>query len=517
MRRRKEKGQALILVVLVVGLVLMGALGLALDAGQLYGHRQMAQAAADAAAESAILSIYGGTWTPSSAFTCTNGTDSRTPCAYARLNGFGLASSPASETVVVNFPTSIPGGDTLSPDFTPAAVHVSITRPVRTTLLRWLGAAQTKSIRASATAAILKKQGPIPIIVLHPTLPASFSLQGGGSSSTNLQVCGGPQKSVQVNSNHAAAVSVGGSQTVDLSKGGPLDSAGNCTTGTGTDFGVFGGPRSTPPILPSWMTPSGSTEHYFSGDPPIPDPLFNVSPPTRPSTAGTATNIAAGTGDCPAYAGMNGSSGCTVFTPGYFPTGIQVKQKVAIFQPGIYYMDAAPGTGSFKGVGFGTGPNAGMIMCTHCTADTSGCCGNNGMMVYLTPSAGVFSVTSGSGLPVSLLGASPSSVYKGMIFYADRNSPAATGSSSHLLQAGADLRVQGTIYLTNCWKSVTGCATTMTATHYQNLRLRGSPGSQTNVVGEIIVSTLDIGGGGAIRMHLNPSANYSVNQMALVN
>ena len=94
MRKNNEHGQALILVVVVLGIVLMGALGLAIDSAQLYGHRQMAQAAADAAAEAGMISVFGGSWTPTcsggtcSGFTCTNGTDTRTLCAYARLNGF---------------------------------------------------------------------------------------------------------------------------------------------------------------------------------------------------------------------------------------------------------------------------------------------------------------------------------------------------------------------------------------------------------------------------------------------
>src|SRR5688572_12645100 len=91
MRKKRESGQAIILVVLAVGLLLMGSLGLAIDAGTLYGHRQMAQVAADAAAEAGILSIFGGTNTGANAFgdapfTCTVGTDARSPCAYARLN-----------------------------------------------------------------------------------------------------------------------------------------------------------------------------------------------------------------------------------------------------------------------------------------------------------------------------------------------------------------------------------------------------------------------------------------------
>src|SRR2546426_1698424 len=135
MRQRKQSGQAIVLVVLAVGLVLMGGLGLAVDAGQLYGHRQMAQVAADAAAQAGILSIYSNTNTGTNlfgsegvtGFNCTNGSDTRSPCQYARVNGFGLTGS--ADVVHVDFPTAVSGG-TLSTRFTPAAVHILIPRPV---------------------------------------------------------------------------------------------------------------------------------------------------------------------------------------------------------------------------------------------------------------------------------------------------------------------------------------------------------------------------------------------------
>lgn len=41
MRRRNEKGQALLLVVLALGIFMIGAVGLAVDGAQMYGHRQM--------------------------------------------------------------------------------------------------------------------------------------------------------------------------------------------------------------------------------------------------------------------------------------------------------------------------------------------------------------------------------------------------------------------------------------------------------------------------------------------
>ena len=54
---------------LLAGLAfLIGALGLAIDGAQLYGHRQMAQAAADAAAQAGILSIFDGTNVGTNAF-----------------------------------------------------------------------------------------------------------------------------------------------------------------------------------------------------------------------------------------------------------------------------------------------------------------------------------------------------------------------------------------------------------------------------------------------------------------
>ena len=44
-----------------MGIFLIGALGLAIDGGQMYAQRQMAQAAADAAAQAGIMSIFNGT------------------------------------------------------------------------------------------------------------------------------------------------------------------------------------------------------------------------------------------------------------------------------------------------------------------------------------------------------------------------------------------------------------------------------------------------------------------------
>ena len=221
MRRKTEEGQATIIVVIALSLFLLGGIGLAIDASHLYAHRQMAQAAADASAEAAMMSVFSGTNTSAyanafgtSPFNCITGTDLRTPCAYARLNGFGL---DANDIVSVQFPGEVPGVANLSLDDVPAVIKVIVTRTVGTSLMGFVGSSSAM-VRAVAVVAILQTKSPVPIIVLHPTMPSAFTLNG----SPILTVCGGPFRSVQVNSSSPTSiVVVGGSNVVDLSKAGP--------------------------------------------------------------------------------------------------------------------------------------------------------------------------------------------------------------------------------------------------------------------------------------------------------
>jgi hypothetical protein len=142
-----------------------------------------------------------------------------------------------------------------------------------------------------------------------------------------------------------------------------------------------------------------------------------------------------------------------------------------------------------------------MFMCTLCAADAVT---GQGMLVY-NNGAGTFSV--GANSSANLLGTPDSSIYKGILFFNDRNAPANTSSGSHKLGGGGDLVLSGTIYLTN---------TAMTSTIYQNARLRGNAGNTTLIKGEIIVGALDLGGGGTIQMQLDPNNKLHVRQVALV-
>ena len=108
-----ESGQAILLLIVFLSLFMLGAVGLGIDGAQIYAHYQMAQAAADAAAQAGMMSIYDGTNATSAypfatgitpaAFVCTI-TDQRMPCVYARYNGFG---STNSDTVTVSFPATV--------------------------------------------------------------------------------------------------------------------------------------------------------------------------------------------------------------------------------------------------------------------------------------------------------------------------------------------------------------------------------------------------------------------------
>ncbi len=526
MRSRLEKGQAIILVLVSMALFLMAALGLAIDGSHLYAQRQMAQSAADAAARAAIFSIFSKTNTDvsptnykndfgSSDFTCNSGTTNLTPCYFASQGGF----SPANgDTVAVKFPTSVPGvtlsrGWSPGPGAFPAAVQVTVIRNVQASLMRFLGPS-TPQVAAQATAAIVQIFSPVPILVLHPSLPQSFS-RGGNSS---IQICGGPKVSVQVNSTDSGSVVDGGGGTVDLSKAGPKATIGagglpNCD-GQGADFDDKGGPNSYPGTL---LTGTDGTYRQPAG--PIYDPLRDVPtppipPPPIPPPAPVKLAVSNGVDGCPPAP----LKPCMLYQPGLYIGGItqnMTKNETSLFAPGLYYM---------LGGGFHGGANSTMLM-AQCGAPPRptdvpplpqilrvdpdfGC----GMMVYSADSTvgstanDIFEVGANGG--ATLLGSNDSGTYKGILFFEAHTAAAHTGvSGSHKLGGGGNLSLTGTIYLTD---------TTQTSSTYQELVLRGNSGNTTDIIGEIIVDVLNLGGSGQIRMFLNPNYVLPVDQVALV-
>lgn len=497
-KREYESGQATILVIAAMSIFLLGAVGLAIDGSHLYAQRQMAQAAADAAAQAGVLTLFDGTagmgsHTAGTAFTCGTG-DTATPCKYAQsINGFGTA----SDTVSVDFPDAATVGissSSLSASDPVSIIRVTVQRDVATTLIRFLGPS-TARITARGTAAIVEIPSAIPIIVTHTGLPTK-----GGTLSFNgtptIVITGGPPKSVQVNSGDPGAIDTTscGNAFVDLSKAGPK--------GTGANFGNSGGPP-TPCFGFNFGT--GKYQQPASA---IKDPLAGVPVPT---TTGLISNPSTQT---KAF-GVNGcaaAAGCTMYSPGLYPSGITIQNQNALFAPGMYYISQG---------GFNMLSNSTAAMATGAGVGADPLypeIGDAGMVVFNsgTGKNDIFNITANAGASspgIVLHGPPEDSVWAGILFYEDPNATGGShtglpsGNQGHLIWGGGTLSLTGTIYI----NSRSG----VTSSSYQALTFGGGGGSSTTLTGEIIVNTLSLGGNGQINMNLS-SHTRLVRQVALV-
>ncbi len=504
MLRKKQKGQAILMVVVASGLFLIGVLGLVMDGAQIYTNRQMAQDAADAAAQAGIMSMFNGTNTGTNAFgsaahTCTT-SDVITPCIYTRNNGFGKT---AADTVVVDFsPGQFTAADvgvtagSLSGSDPQNIIRVTINRTLNTGIMRLLGT-NTVPVKAVAAAAILELNSPVPLIVLHPTLTNSFTINGAaGAGKWPIKICGGPTRSIQVNSKDLASISISGGSTVDLSHAGPAD-PGNCSLGTGADFGDYGGPNPYPGGLSM-----GSTGHYIQPAAPILDPLYygSTSPPLVPTpTAPTAapaptTGVPAGVNGCPAA-----QAPCTLYFPGLYTSQLLIKNDFALFAPGLYYISSG-------GLSFDS--NSGGMIATGIAAPT-GFTSGPGVLFFVTGNntGDIFNFKSNSGSKggISFTGSDATSQYKNVLFYSDRTS---TVTKTHTLGGNGTISLTGTIYMTS--------TPNITAAQYQKLDLQGTPGSGTLIQGEILTDVIHIAGDANVTMNLNPFSTVKVRQVALV-
>lgn len=513
---KNEEGQSIVLVVLAMGIFLIGAVGLGFDGSHLYSERTRAQLAADAAAQAAMVSIFNGTntFSTSSSFTCST-TDTKTPCAYARNDGFG---GTAADTVIVSFPadTAAPGINFSSDPVN--LVQVTVSRDVPTTLMRLLGPTAT-TVTATAMAAIVDVVNPIPIVVTHPSLASSLYLNG---NTDTIKICGGPSKSIQVNSSNANAFAIG-QGNVDLSQAGPGD-PGDCTsTSAGADLGVTGGPSSVGSNLLL-----GTSGHYVPGAFPVDDPFKDVSSPPKPTNSGlmgTSKTVLNGVDGC-------GYASCTEYYPGDWP-GLDFTNKTILLQPGLYYVEG--GGVTFKNTIGGQGASATTpynALCSgaSCTSDPDT---ENGVVFYDTHATGSTSTggfTIDTGVQFALKGSTktttnslgqtvPASPYYGMLFFEDRSADAHTGSNptshggGHSIGAGNGcFTLIGNIYITN-----TKAIMSADSTHYQQVTYNGNPCSSTVQQGYIIVSTLQLKGTTTLKMTIPPYGYIVVRKVALVN
>ncbi len=557
MRRRrnrsKEAGQATLFFVLALGIFLLGALCFAIDMSNMWFHRQAAQTAADAACTAGAMDLLvdsqGGAtgnqgFTAGTAYSCsTSSTDS--VCKYAALNGYNSNNTSPGNAVNVSFPASVIGVATPPAAIAPTAfIRVDVVDHVQTFFLGLFSGGVSKDVRAFATCGVELATSPIPIVVLDPINPgktSALSVQGTPA----ITIVGGPSKSIQVDSSNSAATNIGGSGTIDLSKGGPK--------GTGSDIGIYGGPATAPGGFNG-----GTTGHWVSPAAPINDPFAQLAAPGAGTARAAPNVVAAGVDGCP-------DTNCYEYLPGSYAGGICVGKPctyktytTAIFQGGVYLVNGltadsnsclrmstvdAQGIGGvmFYFTGGGTAnvdSNSGSKCPSGTPFDTLNIVTPpyaappyNGMLTYGV--ACTSTSTTPTNLPATLTGnvmlgpctgtygdplvaaggTDPLGVQRGILFFEDRSDKSASPSWG----GGGSLLLAGTMYFHSCNSTGTGTSCGAAGTYYtDSFSLSGGSGSSTYVLGEIIADNITLGGNSGITMDLNPTKAFSILKASLL-
>src|SRR5258706_5457560 len=512
-RFASQRGQTFLIIAVFIAFFLLAVMGLARDYGQVWAHRQIVQAGADAAGKAGAADLLLNYQDPTvssaypqvslgwigSAYNCSTNTGS-SPCKYAALNGY------SGSNVSVSFPGKpasappIPAG---FPGIGSAYIQVSITDPVPMFFTKLLSPTKTFNIAAKAVCGMVTVNSPVPITVLSPTAGPSLGMSGAMSSIT---IYGRPQRSVQVNSHSATALSAG--RGIDLSKSGP--------SFTGGDLGVFGGPATKPGSVNV-----GSTGHYLDPASPIGDPFATLP---AVSSAGMPVQSSGGSGTVPH--GTNGcpdTGGCAQYLPGNYTGGIDVPHGTAIFDPGIYYVNgdlffdtlsnSRPSAKNATIAPYGT-----IFYVTNCSTTCIHVKSNSGADTSLDPFSssnlacpgapayapppGVTAPTQGNILMAPCTGpyGNASGTYRGILFFVDRSISGAVGSWG----GGGSFILAGSIYVHN------------TTSSNDTFTLGGNSGSTSLVIGNMVVDQLGMAGNPNIAMQLDPNATYPILKVELL-
>ena len=548
-RRRGESGQAVVFLVLALGIFLLGAMAFAVDMGNLWWHRQTAQTAADAACTAGVMDLLSN----GDQTAATNSANS-----YAAKNGYttgALSAGVPGVAVHVTFPTSVvgPKSCTTTPGTPPPAtcvatgvanpyIQVNIQDRVQLYFAGMLGGGKTTDVGAQAACGLVYSNAPVPILVLKPTGNGTLS----GNGNIDIKIVGGPQRSIQVNSNSSSAVSISGnSNSISLALGGPA--------GTGSDFAITGSESQSN----AGNLSLGSSGRYIAPTSVINDPYaLLASPatvttlPARPSDL-TATQCPAIPCQIfPATAPNNhgcqqaAPQGCWLFTPGLYTASPDLFKRVALFDPGLYYMNADLSADQHTCLRPGIGPggdNGGTTFYFHGNHTLSVTANSGTELVCGTPTTVPVSqikCTAASQLPANVNGGvggnvllgpctgpygdplgtnDPIGEQRGILFFQDRSAAGVTGSygggGAFGLVGGGYFHYCGPGFGDGTTAPVTSCSP---SAYTDTFSLQGGSSSSSFVVGNLTTDKLDLGGNPSVTMDLNSTAAYYVLRATLL-
>ena len=404
-RSRSQAGQAILMVSMGIAF-LMGILGLVVDVGWGYYRKQVAQAAADAAAMAAVTAAGTGTVScgtggvvcqaATSCSSATSGTNIYAGCEYAVANGI----SNANMTMTSNVTSPYNG----------AAVNYWVTAQASESLplkfLRVLGLGNG-TVRASATAGQVGSAGTGGGCIYTLDHSSSQALYLNGANL--VLTCG-----VYVNSSNSTSAFELNSAASYLCYG---SSAGTCSSGTLPLNMVTGAGID--------CSGCGCRDSSAYGSSNNPSNTITCAPPTY----GSAVTDPLASVPAPSYSGCNQTSyswsnlsPAQTINPGVYCGGIKITGGNVTLNPGTYIL------------------NGGGLEIEGSNTTVTG----TGVYFYNTSNGYAAGPLLMSGQPTVSLKAPTSGTYEGILFMQDHNvCPSSTGT----INGNTNIHINGTIYL----------------------------------------------------------------------
>src|SRR5262245_13585348 len=448
-RGAARPGKVVVLFALSV-IPIMGVVAIALEGGLMVDHKRQVQAAADAAAMSAAESLFANFQTYKGADNGNKAVDAGK--ASAAENGF--PDSPPSSAVTVNVPP-LTGDHVGQKGY--AEVIIEYHQPRY--FSRVFGSTDTMPVRARAVARGMWSASRMGILVLDLHVPEALKANGTGT----VQVA---NADLIVDSDNSAAVGTDGQGAIIKVTNATADLTGGLKNGTTIDGPVA------------------------FNQPPTPDPLAYLPPPSKPATANSIDQYNPNNPTAKTYLQALGiqpkdiNGKVYVLYPGRydhlpnFNNGDVVILKQASFNTskGVYYLD---------GTGF---TSTGATVVIDPTGATSG-----GVMVYNDPQKDSDGINITGGHIVLRPPTTPP--FKGILFWQRRDSDIPFQITG---QGGMD------IY------------DTFNVPRAQ-IKITGSDSTNLDVIGSQYISrTLQTGGNGRYVVNWDPDMVAPLRQLALV-